>query len=160
MLAVIKYIYLLPTYLHFIQDVEDRCLLLTSSWVLLIYHFRNIGWRESIIWTKIHAYLQYVQNKAVTENMTRGDDVAQRPGPTEPKWGWQAPPPWLTAQVLVPFQTPLCQHVKEGQCMGHPMPKVGEPRKLGHPATLAGRSAWQVPPPSPTFGQSTDLTLL
>jgi hypothetical protein len=31
MLAVIKYIYLLPTYLHFIQDVEDRCLLLTSS---------------------------------------------------------------------------------------------------------------------------------
>jgi hypothetical protein len=31
LLAVIKYIYLLPTYLHFIQDIEDRCLLLTSS---------------------------------------------------------------------------------------------------------------------------------
>jgi hypothetical protein len=30
-LAVIKCIYLPPTYLHFIQDVEDRCLLLTSS---------------------------------------------------------------------------------------------------------------------------------
>jgi hypothetical protein len=30
-LAVIKYIYLPPTYLHFIQDIEDRCLLLTSS---------------------------------------------------------------------------------------------------------------------------------
>jgi hypothetical protein len=30
-LAVIKCIYLLPTYLHFIQDIEDRCLLLTSS---------------------------------------------------------------------------------------------------------------------------------
>jgi hypothetical protein len=30
-LAVIKCIYLPPTYLHFIQDTEDRCLLLTSS---------------------------------------------------------------------------------------------------------------------------------
>jgi hypothetical protein len=30
-LAVIKCIYLPPTHLYFIQDVEDRCLLLTSS---------------------------------------------------------------------------------------------------------------------------------
>jgi hypothetical protein len=30
-LAVIKCIYLLPTYLYFIQNIEDRCLLLTSS---------------------------------------------------------------------------------------------------------------------------------
>jgi hypothetical protein len=30
-LAVIKCIYLPPTYLHLIQDIEDRCLLLTSS---------------------------------------------------------------------------------------------------------------------------------
>jgi hypothetical protein len=30
-LAVIKCIYLPPTYLHFIQDIEDMCLLLTSS---------------------------------------------------------------------------------------------------------------------------------
>jgi hypothetical protein len=30
-LAVIKCTYLLPRYLHFIQDMEDRCLLLTSS---------------------------------------------------------------------------------------------------------------------------------
>jgi hypothetical protein len=30
-LAVIKCLYLLPTYLHFIQDIDDRCLLLTSS---------------------------------------------------------------------------------------------------------------------------------
>jgi hypothetical protein len=30
-LAVIKCIYLPSTYLHFIQDIEDRCLLLTSS---------------------------------------------------------------------------------------------------------------------------------
>jgi hypothetical protein len=30
-LALIKCIYLPPTYLHFIQDIEDRCLLLKSS---------------------------------------------------------------------------------------------------------------------------------
>jgi hypothetical protein len=30
-LAVIKYIYLLPTYPNFIEDIEDTCLLLTSS---------------------------------------------------------------------------------------------------------------------------------
>jgi hypothetical protein len=30
-LAVIKCIYLPPTYLHFIQDIEDMCLLLTST---------------------------------------------------------------------------------------------------------------------------------
>jgi hypothetical protein len=31
LLVVIKCIYLPPTYVHFIQDIEDRCLLLTSS---------------------------------------------------------------------------------------------------------------------------------
>jgi hypothetical protein len=30
-LAVTKCIYLLPTYLHIIQDIEDMCVLLTSS---------------------------------------------------------------------------------------------------------------------------------
>jgi hypothetical protein len=60
--------------------------------------------------------------------MTRGDDAAQSPGPTEPKWGQPIPPP-------------LCQRVKEGRCMGHPMPKVGAARKLGGLATVAGRPA-------------------
>jgi hypothetical protein len=41
-LAVIKSIYLPPIYLHFIQDIEDRCLLIMSSMSFLIYHFRNI----------------------------------------------------------------------------------------------------------------------
>jgi hypothetical protein len=31
LLAVIKCLYLLPTYLHFMQGIEDRCLLLMSS---------------------------------------------------------------------------------------------------------------------------------
>jgi hypothetical protein len=67
--------------------------------------------------------------------MTRGDDVAQSPGPAELKWGWSV------VQVLVPFQSLLCQRVKEGQCTGHPLPKVGAARKLHRPATLAGRLA-------------------
>jgi hypothetical protein len=71
----------------------------------------------------------------VTENMTRGDDAVQSPGPTEPKWHWPA------SQVLAPFQIPLCQCVKEGRCTGYPMPKVGVVTKLGCPATLAGRAA-------------------
>jgi hypothetical protein len=57
--------------------------------------------------------------------MTWGDDVAQSPGPTEPKWSQSAPPPWLAGQVLGPFQFPLCQRVKEGWCTGYPMSKVG-----------------------------------
>jgi hypothetical protein len=68
--------------------------------------------------------------------MTRGDDVAQNPGPTEPKWGQSAPPPWPVGQVLAPFQIPLCQHVKECWCMGYPMPKVSAATKLGRPAGL------------------------
>jgi hypothetical protein len=38
-LAIIKYIYLPPTYLYFIQDIEDMCLLLTSftSFVDLLF---------------------------------------------------------------------------------------------------------------------------
>jgi hypothetical protein len=57
--------------------------------------------------------------------MTWGDDVAQSPGPTEPKWDRPAPPPWPAGQVLAPFQFSLGQRVKEGRCMGYPMPKVG-----------------------------------
>jgi hypothetical protein len=73
--------------------------------------------------------------------MTRGDDVAQSMGQIELKWVRLAPPPWPAAQVLTPFQTPLCQRVKEGRCMGHPMPRVGAARKVGHPATPAFRPA-------------------
>jgi hypothetical protein len=61
----------------------------------------------------------------VTDNMTRGDDVAQSSGPTELKWGRPGPPPWPAGQVLAPFQFPLCQRVMEGRCTGYPMPKVG-----------------------------------
>jgi hypothetical protein len=77
----------------------------------------------------------------VLENMTQGDDVVQCLGPTEPKWGRSAPPPWSGGQVLAPFQIPFCQCVKEGRCTGHPMPKVSAARTHGCPATLAARRA-------------------
>jgi hypothetical protein len=77
--------------------------------------------------------------------------VAQSLGPTEPNWGWPAPPPSPLGQVLAPFEIPLCQHVKEGRRTGYPLPKVG-------PATKLARVVGQVPPLSPTFGQSTNLT--
>jgi hypothetical protein len=70
------------------------------------------------------------------------------------------PGPNRAKVVLAPFQNLLCQHVKEGQCMGYPMPKVGEATKHGHPGTLAGWPARQVGPLSATFAQSTDLTPL
>jgi hypothetical protein len=73
--------------------------------------------------------------------MTQGDDVVQSSGPTELKWGRPAPPPWPAGQVQAPFQIPLCQRVKEGRCTGYSMPKVGAAKKLGRPATLAGRLA-------------------
>jgi hypothetical protein len=63
-LVVIKCIYLPPTYLHFIQDIEDRYLLLMSSTSLIDLPFQEHRIIKNIIWTKIHAYLQYVQNKA------------------------------------------------------------------------------------------------
>jgi hypothetical protein len=59
--------------------------------------------------------------------------MAQSLGPTEPRSGQPAQPPWLAGQVLVPFQFPLCQHVKDGRCMGYPMPKVSG-SQVGWPA--------------------------
>jgi hypothetical protein len=61
-LADIKCIYLPPTYLHFMQDIEDRCLLLMSSMSFVDVPFQEHWMMESIIWTKIHTYLHYVQN--------------------------------------------------------------------------------------------------
>jgi hypothetical protein len=63
LLAVIKYLYLPSTYLHFMQDIEDRCLLLMSSTSFVDLPFQEHQMTKSIIWTKIHIYLHYVQNQ-------------------------------------------------------------------------------------------------
>jgi hypothetical protein len=48
-LAVTKRIYLPPTYLHFIQDIEDWCLLLTSS-----MNFIDLPFQEHRMMEKHH----------------------------------------------------------------------------------------------------------
>jgi hypothetical protein len=63
LLTVIKCIYLPSTYLHFMQDIEDRCLLLMSSMGFVDLPSQEHWMMENIIWTKIHAYLHYVQNQ-------------------------------------------------------------------------------------------------
>jgi hypothetical protein len=55
----------------------------------------------------------------VTYNMTRGDDVAQSPGPAEPKWGRTAPTPWPAGQGLACFQNVLSPCVKLSQQEGN-----------------------------------------
>jgi hypothetical protein len=49
LLVVIKCIYLLPTYLHFMQDIEDRCLLLT-----IFMSFVDLPFQEHPITEKHH----------------------------------------------------------------------------------------------------------
>jgi hypothetical protein len=72
--------------------------------------------------------------------MAQGDDVAKaRTKLSQSRVGRPAPPPSPADQVLAPFQTLLCQRVKEGQCTRHPMLKGGAAKKLGRPTTLAGR---------------------
>jgi hypothetical protein len=76
-LAVIKCIYLLSTYLHFIQDIEDRFLLQTSS-----TRFVDLPFQEHRMTENHHMgqnpYIPSLCPKrgTVTDNMTREDDVA------------------------------------------------------------------------------------
>jgi hypothetical protein len=86
-LAVIKCIYLPSTYLHFIQDIEDRCLLLTSS-----TNFVDLSFQEHRTMEKHHMgqnpYISSLCPKpgVVIDNMTRGGDIAQSSGPAKPQW--------------------------------------------------------------------------
>jgi hypothetical protein len=56
MLMVIKCIYLPPTYLHFIQDIEDRCLLLMSSTSFVDLPFQEHWMTEKHHMDQIHEY--------------------------------------------------------------------------------------------------------
>jgi hypothetical protein len=103
-LAVIKCIYLLPIYLHFIQDIENRCILLTSS-----TSFVDLPFQEHRVTEKHHMdqnpYISSLCPKpgVVTDNMTREEDVAQSPGPIEHKVGPDGPNPWPADQGLACF---------------------------------------------------------
>jgi hypothetical protein len=91
-LAVIKSIYLPPTYLHFIQDIEDSCLLLTSSMSFVDLPFREHPMREKQH-TDQNPYISSLCAKpgVVSNNMTQGDDVQKSRGPTDPRWGRPTP---------------------------------------------------------------------
>jgi hypothetical protein len=79
-LAVIKCIYLPLTYLHFMQDIKDWCLLLRSS-----TSFIDLTFQEHRMTKKHHMdqnpYISSLCSKPglVSDNMTRGDDVAKSP---------------------------------------------------------------------------------
>jgi hypothetical protein len=88
LLVVIKCIYLPSTYLYSVQDIEDRCLLLTSS-----TSFVDLPLQEHQMTEKHHMdrnlYISQLCPKlgVFTDNMTRRDDMAQGPSPVDPKWG-------------------------------------------------------------------------
>jgi hypothetical protein len=87
-LVVIKYIYLPETNLHLMQDIEDRCLLLkiSTSFVDLPFQDQRTTEKHHI---NQNPYISSLCPKpgVVSDNMTRGDDVAKSRGPTDPRWG-------------------------------------------------------------------------
>jgi hypothetical protein len=72
------------------QDIEDRCLLLPSS-----TSFIDLPFHEYQMTEKRHMdqnpYISSLclKPEVVSNNITRGDDVAKCPGPTDPRWGWR-----------------------------------------------------------------------
>jgi hypothetical protein len=74
------------------QDIEDRCLLLMSS-----MSFVDLPFQEYRMTEKHHMdqnpYISSLCPKSgvVSDNMTRGGDMAKSPGPTNPRWGRPAP---------------------------------------------------------------------
>jgi hypothetical protein len=142
MLAIIKCIYLPPTYLYFMQDIEDRCLLLTSS-----TSFVDLPFQEHRMMKKHHMdqnpNISPLCRKpgVVSDNMTLGDDMAKSLGPTDPRWGRPVPLLGRPTRVLAPMK--MCsQHVScyvgKKRIQGG---KVGAAMKLSRPATPDGWSA-------------------
>jgi hypothetical protein len=82
------------------QDIEDRCLLVTSS-----TSFVDLPFQEYRITEKHHMdqnpYISSLCLKlgVVSDNMKWGDDVIKSLGPTDPRWGWPAPLLGLSARV-------------------------------------------------------------
>jgi hypothetical protein len=91
-LVVIKCIYLPPTYLHFMQDIEDWCILLMSfmSFVDLPFQEHRMMKRHHIDQNQ-NIFSLCPKLGVVSDNMTRGDDMAKSLGPTNPRWGRPAP---------------------------------------------------------------------
>jgi hypothetical protein len=91
-LAVIKFIYLPLTYRHFMQDIEYRWLLLTSSMSSIDLPFQEHRMtKKHHINQNSYIFSLCLKPGVVSDNMTQGDDVAKSSGPTDPSWGWPGP---------------------------------------------------------------------
>jgi hypothetical protein len=128
-LVVRKYTYLPPTYPNFIQDIEDRYLLLMSS-----TSFVDLPFQEHRIMEKHHMdqnpciaslCLKY---GIVTNNITWGDDVAQSSGPTKQKWAG-----WLGVGAISISALPTCQ--------GGSVHGVSDAQRQWRPSWVADRPA-------------------
>jgi hypothetical protein len=110
-LVVIKCIYLPLTYLHFIQDIDDRCLLLTSSMSFCCFTILGTSDDRKALYgpKSIHIFIM-----SKTRGSHRQFDMRRRrgtkPGPNQTKVGRPAPPLGWPARVWCLFKT-LLQHV-------------------------------------------------
>jgi hypothetical protein len=104
-LAVIKYTYLPPTDPNFIQDIEDKCVLLKISTSFVDQPFQEHQMMEKQHMNQ-NPYIPSLCTEpgVVLDNMTRGDDVAKRSGPTDQ---WLAPLQGL-APMKLRFQRVSC----------------------------------------------------
>jgi hypothetical protein len=74
------------------QDIEDMCLLLTSS-----MSFVDLPFQEHRMTEKHHIdqnpYISLLCPKpgVVSDNMTWGDDMTKSPSPIDPRWGRSTP---------------------------------------------------------------------
>jgi hypothetical protein len=139
-LAVIKCIYLPPTYLHFMQDIEDRCLLLTSSTSFVDLPFEEHQ-KMGMHHMDQNPYISSLcpKPRVVWDNTTRGDDVAKSIGPTDPRWGRSAPllgqPTRICHQWNYTFNMRHVKSVRRGSRVG----KLLQPRNLAAwPPKMAG----------------------
>jgi hypothetical protein len=70
------------------QDIDDRCLLLTSSTSFVDLPFQKHRMTEKHRMDQ-NPYISSLCPKSgvVSDNMTQGYDVAKSLGPTDPRWG-------------------------------------------------------------------------
>jgi hypothetical protein len=136
-LAVIKFIYLPPTYLHFTQDIENKCLLLTSSTSFVDLPFQEHQVIKASYGPKsIHIFIMSKSKGHHKQYHMRGQ--RGQSGAGRPRFGVFSKSAFTTCQSKSARRES----------------KVG---KMVQQQNLATRPAWQVGLLSPNFGQGTNL---
>jgi hypothetical protein len=90
--------------------------------------------------------------------MTRGNDVAQSTGSTEPRCVRPATSPWPTRHVLAHFQKPFFLHVQQKWCSRYPMPKERCKEETWPPGQVAWPTGLTSGSPSPNLRSEHHLT--